>query len=474
MGYKNLKAAALSFDSVSAQPKLTWCESWHRPFESHISIAWRVMRANALRSRRFRHQFLDKAAQCSLGRGAIIQEISVVQQVLGMMKPIYCPIHESDYIQVERPEQFFSRRLRICPACSKSQYHSNLFQINGVARCPIHHEILTTSCPECGVALSTFSLTEVTLGARWGCGKCGWPHHQQNENIFISVDEQNHVRMCFEPFASLVRKIGDVANNAPWLKDLQYGGHHISRACAYRIAAHWLGAPLEVTAAIGPDVDFPLHVALPRTRTVASRDSDVSQAKRLAYVHTHRKILRTITQTLGRANLYSLFDAAAWWTWDPTFACHSPARVDIPKQVIAYRWWRTAFEHTRESLEPSNADEDTIMLKTTEPQLEEAMQGERYLWGHYFHLAYRVFEILAGRWQQEINSLLGEQKWSETTVRSYFTKAWDDHVAGICTFPHSNLPIKVVSILDGEESQLPPGSVLFFCTIPVNYMRIFP
>lgn len=40
-------------------------------------------------------------------------------------------------------------RLRSCPACARSCYHSLLFQMPGVHRCPWHHVELIDTCPRC-------------------------------------------------------------------------------------------------------------------------------------------------------------------------------------------------------------------------------------------------------------------------------------------------------------------------------------
>lgn len=40
--------------------------------------------------------------------------------------------------------------LRACASCLRSGYHSNLFQMPWVARCPWHHEQLITQCRKCG------------------------------------------------------------------------------------------------------------------------------------------------------------------------------------------------------------------------------------------------------------------------------------------------------------------------------------
>ncbi|WP_175217212.1 hypothetical protein [Achromobacter deleyi] len=267
-----------------------------------------------------------------------------------------------------------------------------------------------------------------------------------------------------------------MANNAPWLRDLQYGGHHISRACAYRIAACWLGAPSLVTEAVGPDEDFPMHIALPPNEVLADFCAEPSQVKRSAYLHTRCHIVRQITPMFERIDNDALFDKVERRTADPTYTRCLAAEMEIPKPVLAYRWWRTAFEANRgdRSSDILNINEEIFDLKKLDSNVEEALHGARALWEQYFLMAYKVFEILATRWQLETNSLLTENRWSEATVRNYYRNSWDERMEGICSSSHSPFPLQVVKIAEGDPTQLPPGSVLFFSTIPNNYLRMIP
>lgn len=219
-----------------------------------------------------------------------------------------------------------------------------------------------------------------------------------------------------------------------------------------------------------------MHIALPPNEVVVDLSAESSQVKRSAYLHTHCLIVRQITPIFERIDNDALFDKVEWRTGNPTFTRCLATRVDIPKQVLAYRWWRTAFEVNRgsRSFDILSINEETFDLKKLDSKVEEALQGARDLWEQYFLMAYKVFEILASRWQLETLSLLTENRWSEATVRSYYRNAWDEHVAGICTSSHSAFPLLVVKVAEGEPTQLPPGSVLFFSTIPNNYLRLMP
>lgn len=44
------------------------------------------------------------------------------------------------------------RTYRNCPDCAKSQYHSSLFDLPWISRCPVHNHFLVERCPSCGQA----------------------------------------------------------------------------------------------------------------------------------------------------------------------------------------------------------------------------------------------------------------------------------------------------------------------------------
>ena len=64
----------------------------------------------------------------------------------------------------------FPWRLRICPSCMRSCYHSMLFQMPGVLRCPWHGDALIENCPRCDRAFS------MDLGRQAELGQCDCGH----------------------------------------------------------------------------------------------------------------------------------------------------------------------------------------------------------------------------------------------------------------------------------------------------------
>lgn len=71
--------------------------------------------------------------------------------------------------------------LRYCPECIKNGYHSPLYQMLWLVKCPIHHEPLIQNCPACGKSLS-LSLANENFQTPYGC-RCKyvlWPNRDNS------------------------------------------------------------------------------------------------------------------------------------------------------------------------------------------------------------------------------------------------------------------------------------------------------
>ncbi len=63
--------------------------------------------------------------------------------------------------------------LRYCPECLERGFHSALFQLAFIPRCPIHHTALRQQCEHCG-GIIPYSLSPSTLCKPFVCPHCDW------------------------------------------------------------------------------------------------------------------------------------------------------------------------------------------------------------------------------------------------------------------------------------------------------------
>ncbi len=67
--------------------------------------------------------------------------------------------------------------VRYCPDCIAKGYHTPLFQVRGMERCPMHGVMLHAGCPACQAPIP-YRWTSACVKATYGCPTCGhslWP-----------------------------------------------------------------------------------------------------------------------------------------------------------------------------------------------------------------------------------------------------------------------------------------------------------
>nr|WP_081712820.1 TniQ family protein [Burkholderia sp. AU4i] len=133
------------------------------PFESAISIFWRSCWRNVLGRRDARDLFSQTAGQRKLG----MVDLGKFSNVTGWNAT------EVSQGSAKLHDLLFEKRLRICPICLESAYHSVWHQFRGLHICPIHSCQLLPTCAYCGAG--TLIVNDYFRhNARWmRCVFCG-------------------------------------------------------------------------------------------------------------------------------------------------------------------------------------------------------------------------------------------------------------------------------------------------------------
>lgn len=104
--------------------------------------------------------------------------------------------------------QIWSRtqwRLRGCPSCFRSAFHTNLFQCPWVVRCPWHREALIEACRRCGrPLLSGFASAQPLL-----CCSCGWDPVRVEAALDVKASATGDRRLFFSRYTSWVNETFD-------------------------------------------------------------------------------------------------------------------------------------------------------------------------------------------------------------------------------------------------------------------------
>lgn len=105
--------------------------------------------------------------------------------------------------------------LRFCRACMKRGFHSPLYQLMTVARCPIHDQALEHRCPHCNSEIG-YDASSVALAHPYGCRRCGrslWPGLGE-PSWLPGLDASE--RRLFDQYQTWVRDVSKELGGAKW------------------------------------------------------------------------------------------------------------------------------------------------------------------------------------------------------------------------------------------------------------------
>lgn len=78
--------------------------------------------------------------------------------------------------------------VRYCPECLANAFHSHIFQVTAIARCPVHGHALVSACQHCGTSLKGTALRPAFFAKPLSCDHCGTPFGPY-ESAMITADE---------------------------------------------------------------------------------------------------------------------------------------------------------------------------------------------------------------------------------------------------------------------------------------------
>ncbi len=155
-----------------------WRDSWSTGYDSAFSLVCKFAVLNALTAREIANLFV------SAGRGrkgAVVRQLQIDlrdPQVFDLVKMArLCRASEqtvADGFVLGRYLTSLSESsdvLRYCPECLTQGFHSPLFQLVFVPRCPVHRVTLTHGCQHCRGVIP-YQVTAATLQRPFRCPHC--------------------------------------------------------------------------------------------------------------------------------------------------------------------------------------------------------------------------------------------------------------------------------------------------------------
>lgn len=109
--------------------------------------------------------------------------MDAIQALTGMNRELLNESVVSAYLGINDGALFTDYNLRFCPECIAHGFHTVIFQMGFVEKCPLHKELLLEACPRCK--------EEIPYKSRFGyscfCGHRFWPSRSRRKNIKFST-----------------------------------------------------------------------------------------------------------------------------------------------------------------------------------------------------------------------------------------------------------------------------------------------
>lgn len=181
-----------------------WREDWLSRFESAYGLFSKLAILNAFHAR----DIAQRTAAYGTGkRTKIIAQPNVdlldsrYFDIRSMARIFRCAESEIArsfvYPQFDPREFIAGKSLRLCPVCAQHGYHAAIFQLDLVARCPIHGKPIVDQCPNCKRPIP-YRLSQRVFAAPFTCPKC---HHDLAPDLraldtkSVAISEQDAARI---------------------------------------------------------------------------------------------------------------------------------------------------------------------------------------------------------------------------------------------------------------------------------------
>lgn len=169
------------FDERKLTPSFGYMfdRKWLDPFESIVSILWKLAWMNRLPGPMITVQLAKTSIDPYEGLPARRSAVDMHRLHKAIRLPLWVV---RGALFPDEMQSVSSPYFRYCRKCLYRGYHSILYQIESVERCPVHGDLLETSCRECG-AKARYWLNVSLLDAPYRCGSCGHLYAASHQSL---------------------------------------------------------------------------------------------------------------------------------------------------------------------------------------------------------------------------------------------------------------------------------------------------
>lgn len=339
----------------------TWGSGWVGPYESLATLLMKFAWANAPTATVMKQMF----GVTSLGQRKVHGGFDCSFLTCEWAGSIPCndfgSIFTPDFVQ----QRFFDahahswaralaqdEHFRFCPECLRHGYHTAVFQMPSLIRCPVHRNRLVEVCPKCRSATPPFGLSmELLRVDPFRCAHCDapWSGTGDSSRWFDTAEFHQCCLAAFTPIYAWVSRVTSRAVPAALVRRVEQfclGQLRVEPAAVNgETVAFWV---LDAVLAEAPARDcFLPHDQ--RLRIVASRavavDAQASPATEAGLGPIYKSIRRHLQRRFLKSQRAWLRDLTRFVS-GRQFANPNPIDAGIPAVVQAWSLWRTYFERT--------------------------------------------------------------------------------------------------------------------------------
>jgi hypothetical protein len=236
-----------------------WTQTWEGPFESALSLVWKLSMANSLGvnglADLFRRTMPNSLTHGPHPRSLLFNHwIDENPEVPQYFRRLVLDHGLPDLSMDEIKRVAGDEHIRYCPRCMDACYHSVFFQIDGLRRCPIHREALLDRCHRCGQKTGRYAVTKETIGHPYRCHHCHEPYGYGNAPPSVERFVSGlRIATAFDPIDALLKAYG-VAEFG-WLAHDDWLDHQYLERSTRRIATFDLLRRLLPNAIADDDIE---------------------------------------------------------------------------------------------------------------------------------------------------------------------------------------------------------------------------
>lgn len=213
--------------AISAEG-VCWRSNWALLYESGLSRLWKLVFTNALTppqlGRLVGLRLLQSDDSAGLHGRSFLSPMPISPKP---SKPSYFAEVLGESLLTELPQTLRMSissdvHIRYCPVCLAQGYHSEFFQLDGLARCPIHDQPLLNQCRNCRRPTNRYAMTRTNVLSPFRCSGCDRPLGDDAPRSPIDF-AMNIDTTALAPIASFLEMVQGIQLEWPTNEQWQYG-----------------------------------------------------------------------------------------------------------------------------------------------------------------------------------------------------------------------------------------------------------